>query len=459
MSLSCDLSPTRRRWRVSVLWPTGTLLCCLALVSPASAGTDKAESPSMGAPSAQTEGDAGLYVEVLPSKPLKVSALKPGEVIEGALSRDVYSEDRVIFPSGLAIRLTVGNPERRRKEPNDHWPGVVRLFSSKYENYPTFRAAAVTLPSGLQVPLQVHLISIGRRYEIHAPAKKSNAKPAAAAATPGGPPSGPGSDPAGSEPAHRERKSVVRGQTVILEAAAPTPEQTRELSALPPAPPPVTQPVVAAGTRGQIILLTSLSASKNHPGDLFRARLIEPVRAGSTIVLPEGCVLLGKVVKTSPPRWLSRPGSLQMAFTGLALPGGVAHPLTGSLSGVELDQRSRSRMNAEGGLSGDKPGKAWMLINLGVTAGIAKVTDDTTQLIIEAIVSTATDASTAGVAKIVAACTSGIFMVTRHGRDVVLPRFTRMEIAFDRPEPPLRFSPAAHEGKTAEVGQVQTFSF
>jgi len=73
-----------------------------------------------------------------------------------------------------------------------------------------------------------------------------------------------------------------------------------------------------------------------------------------------------------------------------------------------------------------------MAINLGVTAGIAKEVDDGTQLVIEALVSTATDASTAGTSRIVASCVSGIFMITRHGRDVVLPRFTEMEISLDR---------------------------
>jgi hypothetical protein len=74
-----------------------------------------------------------------------------------------------------------------------------------------------------------------------------------------------------------------------------------------------------------------------------------------------------------------------------------------------------------------------MLINAGATAGIAKEADDATQLLVEALVSTATDASTAGTAKIVGACASAVFMVTRHGRDVVLPRFTEMNITFDRP--------------------------
>jgi hypothetical protein len=74
-----------------------------------------------------------------------------------------------------------------------------------------------------------------------------------------------------------------------------------------------------------------------------------------------------------------------------------------------------------------------MAINIGVTAGIAKEADDATQLLVEALISTATDASTAGVAKIVGTCASGMFILTRHGRDVVLPRFTEMNIVFDRP--------------------------
>jgi len=74
-----------------------------------------------------------------------------------------------------------------------------------------------------------------------------------------------------------------------------------------------------------------------------------------------------------------------------------------------------------------------MAINIGVSAGLSKEVDDATQLIIEALVSTATDASTAGTARIVSSCISGIYMVTRHGRDVVLPRFTEMDISLDRP--------------------------
>jgi hypothetical protein len=130
---------------------------------------------------------------------------------------------------------------------------------------------------------------------------------------------------------------------------------------------------------------------------------------------------------------LSRAGSLLLTFTGLTVPGGADSSLVASVAGLDLDQSSHTKIDPEGKLGGDRPGKMWMLINLAVTAGIAKETDDATQLIIEVLVSAATDASTAGVARIAGTCASGLFILTRHGRDVVLPKFTEMTIMLDRP--------------------------
>jgi hypothetical protein len=84
-------------------------------------------------------------------------------------------------------------------------------------------------------------------------------------------------------------------------------------------------------------------------------------------------------------------------------------------------------------MRGDRPGKVWMLVNLGVTGGVAKEVDDGAQLLIEGLVSTATDASTAGTARIASTLASGVFLLTRHGRDVVLPKYTQLKIVFDRP--------------------------
>ncbi len=73
-----------------------------------------------------------------------------------------------------------------------------------------------------------------------------------------------------------------------------------------------------------------------------------------------------------------------------------------------------------------------MAINIGVAAGIAKEADDTFQLIFEAIVSTATDASTAARRRLSRLCLRHL-PGNAQGRDVVVPRFTEMDISLDRP--------------------------
>src|ERR1051326_3090354 len=122
-------------------------------------------------------GESSLYVELVLSKPAKLAALKTGDVVEGRLSRDVYCGDAKLFPSGSAIRLTVDKLERRRKESNDHWPGVFKLFMPRHENYPTFQAATVLAPDGVEVPLQVSLISASSRLVKLTP-KARTAEPA-----------------------------------------------------------------------------------------------------------------------------------------------------------------------------------------------------------------------------------------------------------------------------------------
>lgn len=376
---------------------------------------------------------AGLYVEVRLARRMKAKALKPGDIVEGTLARDVYAGDRQLFPAGSAIRLTVDHLERKKREHNDYWPGVIVLFSPRHMNYPAFRSGVVSLPGG-DAPLNVSLISITHPVEVHA-SGKAKGHP--------GPVAVPHQDEGGalraslvataspSEQAGKKKRAA--SETLIFEAAAPEAVPGLQPSGSPGADARTSPVTVAAGTQAQIVLLGPLSASKSRPGDIFHARLIEPVRAGRDIVLPAGSMFAGQVVKSKPPRWLSRPGSLYLAFTELTLPSGARMPVAAQLTAAETDQRSHLRINSEGGMSGGHPGKAWMLINLGVTAGVSKEADDGFQLIAEALISTATDASTAGTARIVAACASSIYMVTRHGRDVVLPRFTKLDVAFSRP--------------------------
>ena len=370
--------------------------------------------------------DPGLYVKVQLPVRLKLSKLKPGDLVEGTLARDVYSADHELFPAGRHVHLTVDHLEKRRRARNDHWPWVVNVFTPRHENYPAFKNATVTQDQG-DSTFQVSLISVSQKREVHAQAKKNK---------------GPqlveehGTVEVSKSNVKQPVAPVMVLEAFGIDAPAINPEKSADGDSDKAAP----MAALPTGTLCKILLLSDVSASKSKPGDVVQARLLEPVLLNSRVVLPAGSLIEGKVVKRTPPRWGSRAGSLSLAFTALTLPGGNLIPITASLAGAELDQRSHTKIDAEGRLHGEHPGKAWLAINIGVTAGLAKEADDTIQVIIELIVSSATDASTAGSGRIAAACVSGIFMVTRHGRDVMIPRFTEMDISLDRP---LSITPAA----------------
>jgi len=369
---------------------------------------------------------ATLFMKVKISAPLKTGALRPGDAVEGSLLRPVYSGGREVFPAASRVRLTVDKLQRRRRTPNDHWPWVIKAFSPRHEKYPTFQSAVVSLPNGREIPTRVSLVSFGRELEVHALHK--NPSPSVEVQESKRPP---------------KPTAAPTPLTVTLQAMV-RPAESEGLTEDSSAEVPATPLTLVAGTEAKVILLGDVSASRSHPGESFQARLVEPVRLGSTVVLPEGSLLQGQVVKSAKPRMLSRSGSLLLGFTGLTLPGGNDTPVAASVTGVAVDQRSHTKVDPEGMLHGDHPGKAWMLLNAGAAGGMAKAADDGTQLVVEAIVSTATDASTAGTARIAATCISGVFMLTRHGRDVVLPKFTEMNIMFNRPvsiSPPAATTP------------------
>lgn len=373
------------------------------------------QKPPSPAPTDESLADETLdlskfYLKVRLDPAVRPSKLKPGDTVVGSLREDTYLGDHQLYPAGSAVHLTVSGLERERRKPNDYWPWVVKVFTPRHQNRPVFQNATVALGDKQEVPLQVRMISLGNEKEVRAKSKKSGSASADAKAV--------------SIQQEQAPKSKA-GPVMVLEGVAPEQPVMDFRRSVPE--------TIAAGTPAKIILLEDVSASKSRAGDSVVARLIEPVRVSSTIVLPEGSLFRGQIVKSQPPRVLSRSGSVMLRFTSLSLPGGKPVQIAASVGGAEVDQRSHTSIDPEGMVRGERPGKAWMLLNIGVSSGIAKEADDGTQLLIEAIVSTATDASTAGVAKIASACASGIFMLTRHGRDVILPKYTEMQIVFDRP--------------------------
>ncbi len=98
-----------------------------------------ADNPTGAAP--PPGADSGLYLKVRLARPVRMSKLKPGDVVEGTLSRNVYAANQKLFASDSGVRLTVDHLEKRKRTPNDHWPWVVNAFTPRKESYPVFKVS------------------------------------------------------------------------------------------------------------------------------------------------------------------------------------------------------------------------------------------------------------------------------------------------------------------------------
>jgi hypothetical protein len=416
----------RRRWARTVIGSAvihSWVCCCFASLA--------LGGPGPKSPTRRDDSHAFLDIQI-ETEP-KLSNLKPGSVLKGDLRQAVYSGYRELFPAGSHVRLIVGTIERRKQRglPDDR-SFLIRFFAPKHEPVISFRSVTVILPSGSQIPVHGSFVALHKTVEVHA----KNAKLI------------PQDDGAGEANGNAARglqegsklQITRRNKTnpsFVLVLRIEEPEASPGIPSLASNSSPstlVTEAVtLAAGTRARLMIMQGVSASKSRPGDAFEARLVEPIRLGPKMVLPEGSIFRGLVAGRVPPRVLSRPGTLYLSFTKLTFPAGPSTAILASPVSAEVDGGSYMTMDSEGVLHGGGLGTRRRLLELGVSAGIAKVTDDSAQLIMELLISSATDASTAGAGRIIAACTSGLYFLTRHGRDVLLPKYTQMDISFNQP--------------------------
>lgn len=386
--------------------------------------------------SSPTHNQFPLFVKVQLDSSVKLSSLKAGESVDGNLARDVYSPDNKVFSSGSHIRLTVSRVERKRKTPSERWPWIAKIFFRHHENFPIFDSGAISMPDGTNSPIQASLLSSNRRKEIKVPPSRNRRKKSENTAV---------IDANPAEIKAETNASAPQGPVLYLEAYRTGNEPLESSVWLHSGS--SGSSVVPAGTRCRVLLMKDISASKSHVGDEIQARLLEPILSDSQVLIPAGSVFEGRVEKATRPRIPSRAGSLTIAFNSVQSPEGHRIPVSASLGSVDVNAGSPLKMDREGHLHGSRPGAMWILINTGVAGGIAKEVDDGMQLIVEAIISTATDASTAGTARIAGSIVSAAFMLTRKGHDVVLPNHTEMVIILNRP---LKFSAQAADISSSE---------
>ena len=353
--------------------------------------------------------ERGTFLQVELAQRVNWKHLARNSRVEGRLTVGVYSGQEIVIPTGTKIELTIDsvkkasdNAGRWKKAGN----AVVRAFNPLEKSQPAeyvihlskteiegpqggLAVAATALRAGHTAMIEPR---VGRR---------------------------------GMQTAAREKTGAAKGhQTLLLQL-------DEELQWPAPAVRQVKSADTAERGKARAFLLTNLSASHSQKGDPFQARLAEPVSLGGQS-FEAGSLLEGKVSRSTPPRMLSRAGSLYLRIEHMTSPTGMSLATSGTLAGVEADHGAKYVLDEEGGLRGLKPGLTNALVDLSIAYAVGKVTDDIAETPIRAIGAAMSDAAVANAARYFGLGASAVFLVTRHGRDVRLGRYSEIEIDFGR---------------------------
>lgn len=332
--------------------------------------------------------------------------------VEGRLVLPVFAGREIVIPAGTKVELTIDSVQKAG-DGGGTWKkmgrAVVRAFNPLESSRPPdyiiqLSKTEIEGPQGM-LQIAATVLRAGRTKMIEPRAGRSGEIHGAQTL--------------------REKSAGTKGQqTVLLQL-----DERLQW----PAPSERQMNPVDGGEERKVraFLLTQLSASGSRTGDPFQARLAEPVRLGDQL-FEAGSLLEGKVSRRTPPRMLSRAGAVYLRIEHITSATGSSIAASGTLAGVESDCRAKYVLDEEGGLRGLKPGVANALVDLSIAYAVGKVTDDIAETPIRAVGAAMSDAAVANAARYFGLGASAVFLVTRHGRDVILPRYSEIEIDFGR---------------------------
>ena len=188
------------------------------------------------------------------------------------------------------------------------------------------------------------------------------------------------------------------------------------------------------------VLEDGLTSATAKAGDPVNALVVQPVFDGNKhLVVPQGAVLVGRVTKAKAARSLGRNGSLRFSFEELRFPEGYRKQVQGELGGAATNMTQDLKLNAEGTVTprSRRSAIAPLLLTVLAVKGLdqdGNLAAHTTAAsngfgLVGRVVGVASGSRNvaAGIGMYAAALSfSNNFL--RHGRDVVFPKDTRIEI-------------------------------
>ncbi len=162
--------------------------------------------------------------------------------------------------------------------------------------------------------------------------------------------------PAPAPRAPRPAPAPVPREPEITEPESTEPEMTepdyREPEFEPePAPeePRYSEVTVPAGTQFDVEVTSHLASNTSAPGQSFRVRVAQDVRADGEVAIPAGSEILGEVVQAVPLRKVGGQAKLELRFTDLVLPSGTTVPIDASFVQQGRNETGRDAAAIGGG--------------------------------------------------------------------------------------------------------------
>lgn len=216
----------------------------------------------------------------------------------------------------------------------------------------------------------------------------------------------------------------------------------------------IAHPILPDGSVVEARLLTPLNSATAHWGDPVKAIVTKPLFDGPRLIVPEGSLLKGSILQVRAARGMSRNGRLRPVFHELTLPDGIGRKVEASLAGVEAGKAQGLRLDAEGGAEATAPKGRYFDTAIAVTLAAASQGDDPLNQgeggaggfrLVGFAVGIAIHSQPLGMAMGAFGASRSIythFFAT--GRNVVLPKYTAMDITIGT-RPPAAPSSGATE--------------
>ena len=352
--------------------------------------------------------EAGAILGAVTKGRLQLGRLRAGSSIEAELTKPVYSWDQEILPSGTLVRLEVEQVKKQqgRRSLLRAVQKALTLDWRRDASYAvSFRSASLFIPDSLVVPITVSFVNVLEPFPVRSKNEEVQV--------------------ANDETQKRPYSKLLLQLQAAVELPTLSPAPLR-------APIPTNAPTfLPAGTRARLLLEAPLSAFSNREGDVFHARLLEPIWAGERLILPEGSRFEGRVARQKPPRRLSRGGSLRLAFDRLILSTGTSVAIPNSISAMEAVDKG-VWMDSEGSVRGGSRTKKRALLDLGLSYLVGKLADDLFEEGVKLGVSQAASGTVTVVARYIGIGVGALIFFGQRGKDVRLPLYTELELTFPR---------------------------